>query len=83
MFAKSIGYADNSDHDVKTAGYGCLLLCDVELGQSYQSENAEYMEKPREGCLSTWGLGQRGPSGEIVLSVDGVRVSGIRNVFWK
>jgi hypothetical protein len=36
---------------------GILLLCEVALGTTYNVYGAEYMEKPRPGTQSTFGMG--------------------------
>jgi len=55
--------------------HGFLLLCEVALGNIYETHNIQYMEKPPEGYNSTLGKGHTGPdwSTAIVLP-NGVKV---------
>jgi len=38
-----------------------MLLCEVALGDMFPSRQACYMEEPRPGTSSTWGVGQKAP----------------------
>ncbi|KAJ3087259.1 hypothetical protein HK102_011472 [Quaeritorhiza haematococci] len=75
MFAKSINYA-TSDFGNRTDSYACLLLCEVALGDMYEQENAEYMERAPNNCHSTKGLGLQGPpdSKSLLATKDGIQI---------
>ncbi|KAJ3208464.1 hypothetical protein HDU67_006706, partial [Dinochytrium kinnereticum] len=79
VFKKSLPYTYDyreSYNSNRSSAYSCLLLCEVALGDMYEAVNAEYMEEPKEGKLSTKGLGREGPKEEAPLYInsDGVAV---------
>lgn len=71
VFGKGIYLADMSSKSANycasynSGGTGLLLLCEAELGTQLKLTNADYGAEDRakrEGCNSTWGVGQTGPS---------------------
>lgn len=72
--SKSANYCFASQHDYST--HGCLLLCEVALGNERELLQADYnASQLPPGAHSTKGVGrtQPQPSGAVVLA-DGVRV---------
>ncbi|KAJ3238586.1 hypothetical protein HDU81_007506 [Chytriomyces hyalinus] len=88
MFGKGIYFADVFqksynyvfDHIGRGGGreaYGCLLICDVALGTSYEAVQADSnLEVAKAGSDSTKGLGRRVPKsdGELTMFKDSVRL---------
>jgi uncharacterized protein YcgL (UPF0745 family) len=56
MYSKSRGYCRTGTNDTTY-----MILCEVALGNLYPSRQALYMEEPRPGCHSTWGVGRQAP----------------------
>lgn len=81
MFGKGIYFADMVS---KSANYCCtnrhsptglLLLCEVALGNMYEREQADYIEKLPKGKHSTLGVGKTQPDPEQVhVKDDGVAI---------
>ncbi|XP_069975958.1 poly [ADP-ribose] polymerase 1-like [Penaeus vannamei] len=80
MFGKGVYFADMVS---KSANYCCtsqsnptglILLADVALGNMYERNHAEYVEKLPKGMHSTKGLGRTCPDPSESITVDGVEV---------
>ncbi|KAJ3408798.1 hypothetical protein HDU80_004533 [Chytriomyces hyalinus] len=81
MFGKGIYFADVFqksynyvfDHIGRGGGreaYGCLLICDVALGTSYEAVQADSnLEVAKAGSDSTKGLGRRVPKSDAELTM--------------
>jgi predicted DNA-binding WGR domain protein len=71
-FSKSANYcaSDTSNN------YACLLLCETALGNQSKRTKADYyitkQSLEKEGCQSTWGMGNSTPGSHIV--VDGIKI---------
>jgi len=88
MFGKGIYFADMVS---KSANYcatskrnntGLLLLCDVALGNMYERNKAEYVEKLDAGLHSTKGVGKTEPDPAGDKELDGCKVptgSGVKD----
>jgi len=65
MFTKSLGYCTDDG-----TGYKLLLLCEVALGEMYETEKAEYITELKAPYKSVKGIGREGPkmSKKVVLS---------------
>jgi len=80
MFGKGIYFADmvsksaNYCSTNRTNNTGLLMLCDVALGNMYERNKAEYVEKLGPGLHSTKGVGKTEPSAEGWKDLDGVKV---------
>ncbi|XP_042855321.1 poly [ADP-ribose] polymerase 1-like isoform X2 [Penaeus japonicus] len=80
MFGKGVYFADMVS---KSANYCCtsqsnptglILLADVALGNMYERNHAEYVEKLPKGMHSTKGVGRTCPDPSESINVDGVEV---------
>uniref|UniRef100_UPI003134487B Poly-(ADP-ribose) polymerase n=1 Tax=Tribolium castaneum TaxID=7070 RepID=UPI003134487B len=80
MFGKGIYFADMGS---KSANYCCtsvqnptglLLLCDVALGNTYERNPAEYVEKLPKGKHRSKGLGRTEPDPKASKTLDGIEV---------
>merc|ERR1712203_879565 len=80
MFGKGIYFADMVS---KSANYcatskrnntGLLLLCDVALGNMYEANKAEYVEKLEPGKHSTKGVGKTAPDPAEKADIEGSEI---------
>lgn len=80
MFGKGVYFADMVS---KSANYCCtnptnstglLLLCEVALGNMYERERADYIEKLPKGKHSCKGIGRTHPDPTIVKKIEDVDV---------
>jgi len=80
MFGKGVYFADMVS---KSANYcatsrsnntGLLLLCDVALGDMYERDQADYIEKLPAGKHSTKGVGKTSPDPAEFTEIEGARV---------
>ncbi|CAK9056563.1 Poly [ADP-ribose] polymerase 1 (PARP-1) (ADP-ribosyltransferase diphtheria toxin-like 1) (ARTD1) (DNA ADP-ribosyltransferase PARP1) (NAD(+) ADP-ribosyltransferase 1) (ADPRT 1) (Poly[ADP-ribose] synthase 1) (Protein poly-ADP-ribosyltransferase PARP1) [Durusdinium trenchii] len=76
MFGKGIYFADVFSKSRAYCADGgsqasYMLLCDVSLGNMYPRHGGEYMEEPRAGTNSTWGVGSNHPDWENALYEPG------------
>jgi len=80
MFGKGIYFADmvsksaNYCSTSKRNNTGLLLLCDVALGNMYERNKAEYVEKLEPGLHSTKGIGKTEPDPAGSKELDGCKV---------
>merc|ERR1711971_1202033 len=88
MFGKGIYFADmvsksaNYCSTSKRNNTGLLLLCDVALGNMYERNKAEYVEKLDPGLHSTKGIGKTEPDAAGSKELDGCKVpagSGVKD----
>ncbi|KAJ3341560.1 hypothetical protein HDU83_006579, partial [Entophlyctis luteolus] len=79
MFGKGIYFADTfckswsyvQDHVAggsDISAYGCMFICEVALGNSWENESSQYMEEAKPGFSSTKGLGQKVPDPQQVVT---------------
>lgn len=68
--SKSANYCATS----KRNNTGLLLLCDVALGNMYERNKAEYVEKLDPGLHSTKGVGKTEPDPAGTKELDGCKV---------
>ncbi|KAL7721872.1 Poly [ADP-ribose] polymerase [Entamoeba marina] len=69
--SKSVGYCTYNG-----AQRGCMLFCEVALGEQFKTERDIYMEKPQKGTNSTYALGHVQPDPEETITIDdGLKVA--------
>jgi len=66
MFGKGVYFADMYQKSRAYCRTGSnetayMILCEVALGNIYPTRQPMYMEEPRPGCNSTWGVGSNAP----------------------
>ncbi|KAJ3025255.1 UNVERIFIED_CONTAM: hypothetical protein HDU68_007325 [Siphonaria sp. JEL0065] len=65
VFAKSWGYVHDHVSTGDTGAYGCMFICEVALGETFDSEVSDWtLETAKPGTSSTRGLGKNVPNPE-------------------